>query len=388
MFVLKLVLKNALRHKLRMVLTILGIAIAITAFGFIRTILTAWSAGVEASATDRMITRHAVSFIFPLPLAYRDQIAAVPGVETVSFANWFGGNFKDPADPNNFFPRFGVDVETYLEIYPEFLLPEADRAAFLAERNACIVGEKLARQHNLKRGDLIPIEGDIYPGQWEFVLRGIYKGKDASIDETQMLFHWEYLDERISQTQPTRSGDVGWYIFRVADPTQMPRIARAIDERFLNSRASTKTETEKEFQQSFVSMSSAILSSLEAVSIIIVGIILLVLANTIVMSARERRREYAVLKTLGFRPFHIIGLIAGESLVIAILGGALGLALTFPLSQAFSGVFATLFPVFRVEVGTVALAFVVALAAGLAAAIVPTIRTLRTRIAEGLRAIG
>jgi len=388
MFVLKLVLKNALRHKLRMVLTILGVAIAVTAFGFIRTILTAWSAGVEASATDRMITRHAVSFIFPLPLAYRDQIATIPGVESVSFANWFGGIYKDPADPNNFFPRFGVDVETYLDIYPEFILPADDRRAFIAERSACIVGEKLARQHNLQRGDLIPLEGDIYPGKWEFVVRGIYRGKDPSVDETQMLFHWKYLDERITELQPSRSGDVGWYIFRVSDPSEMPRIARAIDDRFFNSRASTKTETEKEFQQSFVSMSSAILSSLEAVSVIIVGIILLVLANTIVMSARERRREYAVLKTLGFRPFHITGLIGGESLLIAVFGGGLGLALTFPLSQAFSQVFATLFPVFRVEVETVALASLVAFVAGLAAALVPTIRTLRMRIAEGLRAIG
>jgi putative ABC transport system permease protein len=388
MFVLRLVLKNALRHKLRTVLTILGIAIAVTSFGFIRTILTAWSAGVEASATNRMITRHAVSFIFPLPLAYRDKIAGVPGVETVSFANWFGGNYKDPADFNNFFPRFGVDAETYLDVYPEFILPEEDRRAFLSERNACIIGEKLARQQKLKRGDLMPLEGDIYPGRWEFVVRGIYRGKDPSVDETQMLFHWKYLDERITEIQPTRSGNVGWYVFRVADPSEMPRIARAIDELFFNSRASTKTETEKEFQQSFVSMSSAILSSLEAVSIIIVGIILLVLANTIVMSARERRREYAVLKTLGFRPYHISGLIGGESLLIAVLGGALGLALTYPLAQAFSSVFATLFPVFRVEVETVALASLVALAAGLAAALIPTVRTLRMRIAEGLRAIG
>ena len=306
----------------------------------------------------------------------------------VSFANWFGGTYKDNADFNNFFPRFAVDAETYLDLYPEFVLSEPDRKAFLSERNACIIGEKLAREQKLGRGDLMPLEGDIYPGRWEFVIRGIYKGKDPSVDETQMLFHWKYLDERVTAMEPSRAGHVGWYVFRVADPREMPRIARAIDDQFFNSRASTKTETEKEFQQSFVSMSSAILSSLEAVSVIIAGIILLVLANTIVMSARERRREYAVLKTLGFRPFHIAGLICGESLVIALLGGALGLALTYPLAQGFSRVFATMFPVFRVEVETVALASIVAVTAGLTAALVPTIRTLRMRIAEGLRAIG
>lgn len=388
MFVLKLVLKNALRHKLRTALTILGIAIAVMAFGFLRTIVTAWSYGVEASAADRMITRNSVSFIFPLPFAYRDQIARVPGVEKITWANWFGGTFKDPADFKNFFPRMAVDPETYFDVYPEFRLTPEEMAAFLKERNACVVGAKIAREHGFKTGDVIPIEGDIFPGRWEFVIRGIYNGKDATTDETQMFFHWNYLNERIRELQPIRGGQIGWFTFTVTDPALMPVVAKTIDDMYLNSRAGTKTETEKEFQQSFVEMSGAIIQSLEVVSVIIIGIILLILANTIVMAARERTREYAVLKTIGFDAFHVIGLIGGESLLIAGIGGALGLALTFPVAGAFAQMFPTFFPVVNVETITIILAALVAAFAGVVAALFPTIRALRMSIAEGLRTIG
>jgi len=388
MFVLRLVLKNALRHKLRTLLTIAGIAVAVMAFGVLRTIVTAWSAGVEASAADRMITRHAVSFIFPLPLAYRDQIGGVAGVKEVTYASWFGGVYKDAADWKNFFPRIAIDPDTYFDLYPEFILPQDQLAQFRKERNACLVGMKLAREQGFKLGDIITVEGDIYPGKWDFVVRGIYTGKDETTDETQMLFHWKYLDEQIGKIQPGRQGRVGWYILKVGNPADMPRVARAVDDLYLNSRASTKTETEREFQQSFVSMSSAIIKSLEVISFVIIGIILLVLANTIVMAARERSREYAVLKTIGFSQIHILGLIGGESMMLAFLGCGVGLALTFPIARGFAKAFPTFFPIFNVEPITIILAVVVALLAGVVAAVFPAVRTLRTSIAEGLRAIG
>jgi putative ABC transport system permease protein len=388
MFVLKLVWKNALRHRLRTLLTIAGIAIAVMSFGFMRTVVDAWYAGVEASAANRMITRHAVSFIFPLPLAYRDRIAAVEGVNAVSYANWFGGQYKDPSDWKNFFPRLAVDAETYFDLYPEFLLDPAQVADFRKERNACVVGDKLAREQGFRLGDVLTMNGDIYPGRWEFVIRGIYRGRDETVDETQMLFHWKYLDEQIGLDQPIRQSQVGWYILRVSDPRQMTAAARAVDDLFLNSRASTTTETEKEFQQSFVSSSSAIITSLKVISFVIIGIILLVLANTIVMAVRERTNEYAVLKTLGFSGGHIIGLIAGESLLLGVTGGLLGLALTFPVAGGFAKLFPTFFPIFNVEPLTIALAFGVAVGAAGVAAVFPILRALRTSIVEGLRAIG
>ena len=388
MFIFRLVLKNALRHKLRTALTIIGISIAIMAFGFIRTIVTAWSAGVEASAANRMITRNSVSFIIPLPLPYRDQIARIPGVTEVSFANWFGGVYKDPGNWKDFFPRLAIDPKSYLSVYPEYVIDSSQAGAFLAERNSCIVGAKLAAEQGFKVGDIIPIDGDIFPGKWQFVVRGIYHGKDATVDETQMFFQWDYLNEEVRKVAPGRADDVGWYILKVQNPADMPRVARAVDDLYLNSRAGTKTETERQFQQSFVSMSSAIITSLETVSYIIIGIILLVLANTIVMAARERTREYAVLKTIGFSSVHIAGLIGGESLLMALSGGAIGLALTFPAARGFASTFPTFFPVFNVEPLTIVTALAVALLAGITAALFPSARAVRTRIAEGLRAIG
>jgi len=387
MFIIKLVLKNALRHKLRTFLTILGVSIAVMSFGFMRTIVTAWSSGVQSSSENRMITRQAVSFIFPLPISCLQQIQQIPGVTEVSYANWFGGVYRDAADWKNFFPRIAVDPETYFSLYPEFIVPADQFAEFKKERNACIVGEKIAQQLGFHPGDIIPVEGDIYPGRWEFVVRGIYRGKDQSTDLTQMFFHWDYLNERMHVEAPGREGFVGWYVIGVRNAADMPRVAREVDDRYKNSRSATKTETEREFQQSFVSMSSAIINSLEAVSYVIIGIILLVLANTIVMAARERTKEYAVLKTLGYSGWHIVGLIAGESMLIASSGCVIGLFLTFPMAMGFAKAFPTFFPVFNVETVTIILAVVVALFAGVAAALFPATRAVRMKIVDGLRSI-
>jgi putative ABC transport system permease protein len=384
----KMVLKNLFRHRLRTALTMLGIATAVMAFGLIRTIVGAWNAGVAASAANRMITHNSVSFIFPVPLPYRQEIARVPGVAAVSWANWFGGVYGDPNDFKNFWPRLAVDPDTYFELYPEFQVPPDQLAAFQKERNACLIGRKLAQQHGFKVGDVITMDGDIFPGRWEWVVRGIYTGRDQTVDETQMFFQWNYLYEQVRQREPGRPVEIGWYILRVEPPDAMPRVATAIDEQFVNSRAPTKTESEKAFQQSFVAMSSAIITSLQVISVVIVGIILLVLANTIVMAVRERTREYAVLKTLGFSAKHLFGLIFGESLLIALCGGVLGLALTFPMVAGFGKALPTFFPIINVAPVTIALALGAAVIAGLVAALFPATRVVRTPIVTGLRTVG
>lgn len=386
MKVLKLIWKNALRHKLRTSLTIFGIAIAVIAFGFLRTVVTAWYAGVEASAANRLVTRNSVSFIFPLPYAYRDRIARIPGVETVSFANWFGGVY---IDKNQFFARMAVDAKTILSAYPEFRVPPDQFEAFLKERNSCIVGADLARQYGFKIGDVIPMDGDIYPGKWEFVVRAIYQPRDEKIDGTQFFFHWEYLDERMKAEMPGRAGEVGWYIIKIANPAEAASISSQIDEMFSNSRAETKTETEAAFQQSFIQGTSLIINLFNFISFVIIGIIMLVLGNTMIMSARERTKEYAVLKTLGFSGKHIVGLIAGESVIISVLAGGLGLLLTYPVVGAFSLVVPkSWFPVFYVEPSTIILAGASALFVGVAAAFFPIQRSLRTTIVDGLRFVG
>jgi len=386
MRILKLILRNISRHKLRSALTVLGIAMAVMFFGVLRTVVDAWHAGVDASANNRLITRHAVSFIFPLPYAYRDQIGRTPGVSKVTFANWFQGVY---IDQNQFFARLAVDAETFFDGYPEFIVEPDQLAAFKKERNSCIIGEKTARDYSLKIGDVMPVEGDIYPGKYEFVVRGIYKPRDERIDATQMLFHWQYLDERLRQEQPDRAGDVGWYIITINDPGKAASISQTIDTLFANSRAETKTETEAAFQQSFVSMSGAIITAMNFVSFVIIGVILLVLANTMVMTARERIREYAVLKTLGFTSGHIVGLIAGESLCISMLGGAIGIALSFPMVTAIgASIPSGWFPIFDLKPMTLVLSGLSALIVGVIAALFPVWRATSMKIVDGLRQIG
>ena len=293
MKLVKIVLKNVFRHRLRTVLTMLGIATAVMAFGLIRTIVGAWNAGVAASAANRMITHHSVSFIFPVPLPYRQQILRVPGVTAVSWANWFGGVYGDPNDFKNFWPRLAIDPETYFDLYPEFQVPPDQLAQFRKERNACIIGRKLAQQHGFKIGDVITMEGDIFPGRWEWVVRGIYTGRDQTVDETQMFFHWDYLREQVQQREPGRPVEPGWYILRVQSPDVMPRVASAIDEQFLNSRAPTKTESEKEFQLSFSGMMGNVKFLMGSISAVVIFAILLVTAATMGMSIRERTAELA-----------------------------------------------------------------------------------------------
>lgn len=382
----KLLLRNAVRHKLRSLLTILGVAVAVMAFALLRTVVSAWYAGVEASAANRLITRHAVSFVFPLPLAYRDRIAQVRGVSKVTYANWFSGVY---IDKNQFFARLAVDSETFFDVYPEFLIEPQQFETFKRERNACIIGIEIAKRYNLKIGDLMLIEGDVYPGQWEFVVRGIYQPRDQNTDPATMMFHYKYLDERIRQEMPARSGEIGWYIVRINDPDQSARISEEIDRLFANSRAETKTETERAFQQNFLSAASAVITAMNIMSFVIIGIILLVVGNTMIMSARERTHEYAVLKVLGFSGLQLFVLIAGESLILAILGSAIGLSVTFPAVEGFQTALPKgWFPVFYIKPETIILGSVAGLLVGLIAALIPIRRVLTTRIVEGLRHVG
>lgn len=386
---IRLICKNALRNKLRTLLTVLGIAVAILSFGLLRTIISAWYAGVEASSQTRLITRNAVSLVFPLPLAYKAKIEKVPGVTGVSYGNWFGGIY---IDNKNFFPQFAVEPEGYMELYPEYVLSEEERAAFFRERNSCVVGAKLARKYGWELGDSFRLTGTIFPGDWDFVIRGIYRGADETADETVMFFHWKYLDETLGGDNPARAGQVGWYVVRIASPDDASRISSAIDAQFANSLAETVTETERAFQMGFVSMTGAILTALKVISVVVVAIILLVLANTMAMTARERISEYAVLKTLGFRAKHLFVIIMGESVLIAMAGGLLGLFLMIPVCAGFarfvSETLGSFFPVFKLEGGTVALALGAAFLVGIVSGVFPASRAIQLKTADGLRRIG
>ncbi|MDP2039361.1 MAG: ABC transporter permease [Ignavibacteria bacterium] len=386
MKVLKLIFKNALRHKLRTLLTIFGISIAVIAFGLLRTVVTIWDSAVDATMANRLITRQAVSFIFPLPYSYKEKIEQVPGVKMVTFQAWFQGIYKDK---NNFFARMAVDPETMFDVYPEFLLSPEELAAFKKERNACVIGADIAQQYKLKLGDQMVLDGDIYPGRWEFTVRGIYKGKNKNTDKTQMLFHWDYINERMKIESPVRAEEVGWYVVQVADPNKSAQISNQIDALFKNSTAETKTETEKAFTQGFVSASGAIITAMNVISFVIIGIIMLVLANTMIMAARERTREYAIFKTLGFSAKHLVGLILGESMLISLLGGGVGLFLTFPIVAGFEQAMPKgFFPFFYIEPITVVLAAIATILVGLISAVFPIHKALNTKIVDGFRFVG
>ncbi len=386
MKVFKLIFKNMLRHKLRTFLTIVGMSIAVIAFTILRTVVTAWSAGVEASAPDRLIVRQSVSFIFSLPFAYQDKILAVPGVEDISYATWFGGNY---INKDNFFARIALNPDKFENIYPEYMLTKTELEDFKRERNACVVGEDLAKQYGFKVGDLITLEGDIFPGQWEFVVRGVYKPKFKHSDATQMFFDWEYINERMIQTAPIRANRVGWYVVKIKEPNKSAQISAAIDGLFKNSSSETKTETEAAFTQGFVSALGAIITAINVMSFVIIGIIMLVLANTMVMSARERTREYAVMKTLGFSAFHLIGLILGEALLISALGGLLGLSLSLPLITGLESVVPKgFFPVFFIEPITIVLSITAVMLIGVLSSIFPIRKAVQMKIVDGFRFVG
>ena len=381
----KLILRNALRHKLRTALTVLGVVVAVVAFGLLRTFVDAWYAGAEATSATRLITRNAVSLVFPLPISYRNRILQVPGVESVTYANWFGGVY---IDEKNFFPQFAIDPKTYLELYPEYGLSSKERAAFLRDRKGCVAGRKVAEEHGWKVGDVIPLRGTIYPGEWSFVLRGIYRGADRKTDETQLFFHWDNLNEQLKEISHGRAEHVGIYVVGISNPREAAEVSSAIDAVFKNSLAETLTETEKAFQLSFVSMTEAILTAIEVVSFVVIIIILAVMANTMAMTARERGAEYATLKAMGFGARFLCLLIVGESLMISLVGGIIGVLLTYPLAEIVAQQLGTLIPVFNVADKTAFTAFGAMLGVGLAAAAIPAWRASATTIAQGLRTIG
>jgi putative ABC transport system permease protein len=382
MYLLKLIARNAMRHKLRTVLTVLGLTVATISFGFLQTVVNAWYAGAEGAAGTTLVTRNATSLIFPLPLSYEARIRAVNGVTGVGYANWFGGIYQDP---KNFFAQFAISGESYLAIYPDYLMPEADRAAFLRDRKGAIVGRKLADQYGFKVGDIIPIKGTIYPGTWEFVVRAIYDGAKSTTNTATMFFHWDYINEAVKRQAPRRGNQVGVYVIEIRQPEDAAVISNAVDAQFRNSLAETLTETEKAFQLGFVSMSEAIVVAIRVVSFVVIIIIMAVMANTMAMSARERLAEYATLKVLGFGPGFLTMLIFGESLLLSVAGCLLGVALLFPLAAGFARLMGTMFPVFEVAPLTVLLQLVAALAVGAVAAIAPTLRATRVNIVEGLR---
>ena len=355
------------------------------AFGILRTLVGAWYIGVESSSANRLVTRNKISLVYKLPLAYRNKILQVNGISGVGFGIWYGGIFQDK---KNFFPQFAISGLDYLNLCPEFLLPEAQKKAFEADRNSAIVGRTTAERFGWKIGDVIPLQGTIYPGTIELTLKGIYDGAQKNTDQTALFFHYDYVNERLKKSSPDQADKVGWFLVRIKDAAEAPLISEEIDIIFKNSLAETLTETEKAFQMGFVAMTEAILTVVRVISLVVIGIILIVLANTMAMTARERSSEYAVLKTLGFGPQFIFCLICGESLVLALSGGLIGAILSLPGGMLFQAELKSFLPVFDITWGTILLIMLVSFVVGFLAAVPPAIRACRISISEGMRHVG
>ncbi len=377
----RLVLANLMRAKRRTFLTAFSIAIALFLFCTLRTVITSFEASLRSADASRLVVRHAASLVFPLPLSYKERIAQVPGVTGVSYGNWFGGYYQNP---KNQFAQFAVDVPTFFDLFPEMLLPQAEKDAFRSERVACIVGRGLAKKYGWKIGDKIPIIGTIFPGEWRLTLRGIYAGRTRDVDENTIFFHWDYVNESLPDV---RKSLVGIYWVKVGSPDLAATVSRSVDAVFENSSQPTKTETEKAFQAGFISMIGNVQLLLTILGSAIVFAIMLVTINTMMMAARERTTEIAILKTIGFTDRLVLLLVGGEALLLSLLGGALGCgfaALVFHESDFTAGGF---FPNFRVLPETIGLGLVLAAIMGVLSGIVPAVQAGRLKIANALRKV-
>ena len=374
----RLVWANLMRSKRRTILTILSVAVALFLFGTLRSVLTTLEAAVEVGSETRLITTNATSIVFPVPQAYEPRLRAVEGVEGVSWANWFGGYYRDPQD---FFAQFPVDADTFFPLYPEITVPPDQMQAFLRERTAALVGADLMRRYGWKLGQTVTLKGTIYPGDWPFVIRGVYDTTTPYIDKSSLYFHYEYLFERTE-----RQAEPGWYILKLGDPDRAPTVAKRIDDMFRNSSHATKTATERAFQASFVTMWGNVGFFLNAIGLAVFFAILLVAANTMMMAARERTTEYAVLKALGYGEKLVFAFVLAEAAIVTLVGGVLGVLgarlffdATRPLDRFLPG--------FSVSWWTVAVGVLIALAIGILAGLVPAIQSARLSVVQALRRV-
>ena len=368
------------RKKIRTIFTLLSVFVAFLLFGLLMTIRGAFSFGVDIAGLDRLVLIHKVSLIMPLPVSYKERLAATEGVSLVSHQSWFGGVYQDPS---NFFAQMVVEPEPFMKIYPEFKIPPDQVKAWLSDRQGAVVGVDLAKRFGWKLGDRIPITGTIWQpkqGQvWEFNIVGMYDG-DQGVDKTQFFFRYDYLDEN------RRQGDglVGWYVVKIADPSQAQQMGAKFDAMFANSSAETKTTTEKGFVEGFAKQVGDIGAIMIAILVAVLFTMLLVAANTMAQSVRERTSEMGVLKTLGFSNAAVLTLILSESVLIAVIGGSLGLGAAWLIVQQGDPTNGML-PIFILPPRDVAIGAVMVVVLGLIAGALPAFNAMNLKITDALR---
>ena len=376
---LPFILRNLNRKKTRTILTVGSIAVALFLFGLLITIETGLNAGVDVAGADRLVVRNRISLIQPLPLSYQQRLRQIEHVSEATHATWFGGIYQDE---RNFFPQFSIDTETYRKVFTEFVIPDDQWQSFLGDREGAAVGRSTAEKYDWQLGDRIPIKGTIFQGAWEFNIRAIYEGKNAEADETQFWFHYANLDE----SRQWGEGLVGWYTVKIDDPDSAVEVAAAIDERFRNSAWETSTETEKAFAAGFAKQIGNIRLIVLSIGAVVLFTLLLVTGSAMATAVRERIPELGVLKTLGFGDGTVLGLVLAESVLIALVGGGLGIGLAklFTLGGDPTG---GMLPIFYLGVDSMAFGLALALFVGLVAGAVPAVTAMRLRIVDALRRV-
>ncbi len=382
-----LAVRNVARNRFRAILTAIGVAIAIVAFLLLRTVTWAWASGAEYAATDRVVTRHKVTFVMTLPKRYVQDTANAPHVKAVTWANWFGG--KDPKHDNEFFGTLAVDPETYFAVYDEMSVPPDQLDTWKHDKQGAIVGDVTAKKLGWKVGDKIYLESGIYPGTWSFTVDSIYTTTARSVDRSTLVFHWDYLNDALP---PNRRDTVGWIVSRVDEPGHSADVGLALDRLFDDRDIQTRSQDERSFNTSFLGMFSAVLKAMDIVSAVILVIMTLILGNTIAMGVRERTSEYGVLRAIGFLPGHVALWVVGESIVLGAVGGAIGVGLAWPLINLMVGRFieenmGSLFPYFHLVPENMVLGLGLAAILGGAAAVIPAWRASQLRVVDAVRRV-
>jgi len=386
-----LVLKHLRKNWIRTLSTVLAMAVCIFLFCTLRTVVDAVEFGLHSGNASRLVTRHYVSLVFPLPMTYKAKVEAIPGVKKAVIFAWFNGIYRDP---KNFFANYATEPGRFLDIYPEIMLPPDQKEKWLNDMRGCIIGRKLAQRFGWKLGDVIPLESSIPPYRvghpFEFVVDGIYdtdERKYPATDLNSLYFNYNYLYEATG-----RRISIGWLTEQIDDPSHAGAIAKAIDASFENSDTQTRSETEQAFLAGFVAMAGNLALLLNGIGLAVAFTILLVTANTMSIAVRERRQEIAVLKTLGFSGTLVMTLILSEAILIGVLGGVLGLGMSklilavLPNAPMIGDVLAG-FPNFGLSLPTVAFGFGIAILLGVAAGFVPALTGYRARITEALRQV-
>jgi putative ABC transport system permease protein len=377
---LPLLFANLRRKKIRTALTIGSFAVALFLFGLLGAIRYGFRQGIDVAGADRLVVMSRISMIQPLPIAYKERLKHAPGVKDVAFAVWFGGVYQDP---KNFFGQFAIVPDDWLVMYPEFKVSEEEWKAFKADRQGVVVGRKIAERFGWKIGDRVPLQAPSFMGggSWEFNVRGIYHGTRKNDDETQFWLRHEYL---IEKAPPFWKGIVGWYTVRIANPDAAPAVAKVIDEEFSNSANETRTQSESAFAAGMVKQMGNIEFLILAIGSVVFFTLLLVTGNTMAISVRERTNELAVLKAIGYSDAFVLTIVLAESLLIATIGGAIGLWLASLLVDLdpTSGLLLLYLPPIAFVLGAV-----IALVTGMLAGLLPAITAMRLNVVSALRRI-